>query len=213
MGLDLIPVLVGTLPIIFLIIPTLLTGSFTYMAGAKDADGLPEFPWASTFAALSAALTAFVQFGSMVVAAYFLEQAVSNEAEELEKIPIDEEVKEADEKDEIITAVYEELTEWTALPVWSKLLLLASLVTMISSCYLVQFFMSQCFTEYQLTYTIDEHLNGDWKNLVKPLGIVANVLLLVSCIFLWLFRSWAMVSASFFASNVALLSGYLLTQS
>jgi hypothetical protein len=132
----------------------------------------------------------------MVIAAYYLEQVVSNEADELDKIPIDEEVKEADAQGEKVNDAYTEITEWSSLPLWSKTLLLLSLITMIASCYLVQFFMSQCFTEYQLTYTIEEHLDGDWKKLVKPLGVVANGLLLASCFFLYIFRSWAMVSST-----------------
>mmetsp|Transcript_6652 Transcript_6652/g.7651 ORF Transcript_6652/g.7651 Transcript_6652/m.7651 type:complete len:94 (+) Transcript_6652:1-282(+) len=67
---------------------------------------------------------------------------------------------------------------------------------MIVSCYLVQFFLSSCFVDYDLTFTIDEHLGGDWKNIVKPLGVVANYLLLVSVVLLIGFRSWAMKKAS-----------------
>ena len=198
MDLELIPILVGTLPIIFLITPTLLTGSFTYMASVNDGQ---DYPWAGTLAAIFAAITGVVQFGSMVVAAYYLEQTVSTRGEELEAIPIDEEVREADEKDEAISNAYNQVTEWSLLPLWSKFVLGSSLATMIASCYLVQLFADKCFTEYQLTYTIDEHLDGDWKNLVKPLGIVANILLLVSCLLLYIFRSWAMVSAQNEISN------------
>jgi len=192
MGLDLIPILIGTLPIIFLITPTLLTGSFTYMASVRYDDGQPEFPWAGTVAAICAAVTAFVQFGSMVVAAYLLEQTVSNRQSELDAIPIDEEVKAADEKNEAIQQAYDDVTQWESLPTWAKGLLSSSLVTMITCCYMVQLFADKCFREYQLTYTIAQHLDGDWKNLVRPLGIMANILLLVSILLLYVFRSWAM---------------------
>eukprot|EP00979_Chaetoceros_neogracilis_P011447 scaffold2828_cov224-Chaetoceros_neogracile.AAC.5 len=195
MDLDLIPILIGTLPIIFLIIPTLLTGSFTYMASVRDDDGQPEFPWAGTVSAICAAVTAFVQFGSMVVAAYLLEQTVSNRQDELDAIPIDEEVKAADEQNEAIQQAYDEVTQWESLPTWAKGLLTSSVVTMITCCYMVQLFADLCFREYQLTYTIAQHLDGDWKNLVRPLGIVANILLIVSIFLLYVFRSWAMVRA------------------
>ena len=51
MGLDLFPVLWGTLPVIFLIVPTVLAGSFAYMGSLRTDDGQLEFPWAgkSTF--------------------------------------------------------------------------------------------------------------------------------------------------------------------
>lgn len=195
MDLDLIPILVGTLPIIFLITPTLLTGSFTYMSSVRiEETGQLEFPWAGTMATVFAAITAFVQFGSMVVAAFYLEKTVSNRQDELEAIPIDEEVKTRDDEDEAILNKFQEVTQWNVVPIWAKFILYASVTTMILCCYLVQLFQSECFTEYQLTYTIDEHLDGDWKNLVKPLGIVANVLMLISVLLLIIFRQWAMVS-------------------
>jgi len=193
--LDLIPILIGTLPIIFLITPTLLTGSFTYMSSVRLDDGQLEFPWAGTVATICAAITAFVQFGSMVVAAYYLEQTVSTRQDELDAMPIDKEVKDADERSEAIESAYNEVTQWGTLPVLAKGVLGASLATMITSCYMVQLFADLCFAEYQLTYTIEQHLDGDWKNLVKPLGIVANLLLLLSVVLLYGFRSWAMVRA------------------
>mmetsp|Transcript_20090 Transcript_20090/g.29612 ORF Transcript_20090/g.29612 Transcript_20090/m.29612 type:complete len:857 (+) Transcript_20090:192-2762(+) len=196
MGLELIPILIGTLPIIFLITPTLLTGSFTYMSSVRLDDGQLEFPWAGTVATICAALTAFVQFGSMVVAAYFLEQTVTTRQDELDAMPIDQEVKDADERGEAIDTAYDEVTQWRSLPALAKGVLGASLATMITSCYMVQLFADLCFTEYQLTYTIEQHLDGDWKNLVKPLGIVANCLLLGSVVLLYGFRSWAMRKAS-----------------
>lgn len=193
MGLDLIPVLIGTLPVIFLITPTVLTGSFTYMSSLMLEDGTLEFPWAGTVATVFAAITAFVQFGAMVAAAYYLEQTISSRQEELDAVPIDEEVKAKDEGDELIRTIFEEITQWDVLPVWTKTVLSLSVITMIISCYLVQLFAAECFTEYQLTYTIDEHLNGDWKNLVKPLGVVANALFVSSLTMFCIFRSWARV--------------------
>jgi hypothetical protein len=160
-------------------------------------DGQAEFPWAGTVATIFAAITAFVQFGSMVVAAYYLEQTVSNRQAELGAIPIDEEVKARDDEDEAIRNKFDEVTKWDVVPTWAKLILGSSVTTMIMSCYLIQLFQSDCFTEYQLTYTIDQHLDGDWKNLVKPLGVAANILLLVSVTLLIIFRKWAMVSTKF----------------
>lgn len=198
MNLELIPILIGTLPIIFLIIPTLLTGSFTYMANLRLDNGKSEFPWAGTVATICAAVTAIVQFGSMVIAAYFLENTVSTRQNDLDAIPIDEEVKAADERDEAIVQAYEEVTQWGSLPLWAKSILSVSLTSMIASCYMVQLFADQCFREYQLTYTIEQHLDGDWKNIVKPLGVVANLLFLFSLVLLYVFRSWAMVSPQHF---------------
>ena len=195
MKLDLIPILLGTTPVIFLILPTMLTGSFTYMAGLTTEAGQPEFPWAGALATISAALTAIVQFGSMIVAAYYLEQTASQRTEELDAIEVDEEVKVLEDKEKHLNQCYREVTQWPKVPLMAKLTLQLSLATMVTCCYMVQLFSGACFAEYQLTYTIDEHLNGDWKNLILPLGRVAILLFLVSMVLLWAFYSWAQCKA------------------
>jgi len=192
MGLPLIPILVGTLPIILLILPTLLTGSFTYMANLRiDETGQQEFPWAATMATVCAAVTGIVQFGSMVVAAFFVERAVSTRTQELEALPIDQEVKDADDKLEEQTKAYIEVTQWHVVPTMAKFILYLSLTCMIISCYLVQLFSDDCFADYQLTYTIDQHLDGEWTNIVKPLGWKALILFAVSVVLLQIFTTWA----------------------
>ena len=195
MKLDLIPILLGTTPVIFLILPTMLTGSFTYMAGLTTEAGQPEFPWAGALATISAALTAIVQFGSMIVAAYYLEQTASQRTEELDAIEVDEEVEVLEDKEKHLNQCYREVTQWPKVPLMAKLTLQLSLATMVCCCYMVQLFSGACFAEYQLTYTIDEHLDGDWKNLILPLGRVAILLFLVSMVLLWAFYSWAQCKA------------------
>jgi len=190
MNLPLIPILVGTLPIVLLILPTLLTGSFTYMAGLR-VDGQQEFPWATTMATVSAAITALVQFGSMIVAAFYLEIAIATRGKELESIPIDEEVQAADTKKKDFDKAYHEVTQWHHIPIAAKIALSLSLVCMIICCYMVQLFADDCFAEYQLTYTIREHLNSDWKNIVLPLGAVSLILFGISIVLLLVFTTWA----------------------
>lgn len=195
MKLDLFPILLGTTPVIFLILPTMLTGSFTYMAGLTLDDGQLEFPWAGVLATMSAALTAIVQFGSMIVAAYYLEQTASQRTEELGTIPVDIEVKKLEDKEEDLNRCYTEVTQWQLVPWTAKLTLQLSLVCMVACCYMVQLFSSLCFADYQLTYTIDENLGGDWTNLILPLGRGALLLFVVSLVLLYFFRTWAKCEA------------------
>lgn len=191
MRLELYPILLGTIPVFFLILPTLLTGSFTYMASLQTEDGAPEFPYAGVLATVFAATTAIVQFGSMVVAAYYLEQTTSTRGEELDQIPIDEEVREREEKGEEFNRCYKEVTRWEVVPFVPKMILRLSLTTMIVSCYMVQLFSRSSFAEYQLTYTIDENLDGSWTNILLPLGRTASLLFIVSCIQLYGYSTWA----------------------
>lgn len=190
MRLRLIPILIGTLPVLLLILPTLLTGSFTYMASLIK-DGEPEFPFAGVLATVFAAVTAIVQGGAMVIAAYYLEQTTSNRKEELDQIPIDEEVKTKEDKEAIVKECYKEVTQWHLVPLVPKVTLVTSLITMVAACYLVQLFSSSCFESYELTYTITDNLGGDWKNILLPLGRVASLLFLVACLQLWGFTAWA----------------------
>lgn len=191
MGLPLIPILIGTLPVIVLIAPTLLIGFFTYMSNLKTPDDELEFPWAGTLAAITTATTAFVQFGAMIIAAFFVEKTTSTRADEIDAIPIDEEVRRFDEKGEAVAEMYQEVTKWDSVPQWAKACLISSLACMVFCCYMVQFFQDQCFTPYDLTFTIEEHLDGNWMNLVKPLGFVALSLFLLSLLLLCTYTSWA----------------------
>lgn len=197
MDLALFPILFGTLPIIFLIIPTLLTGSFTYMTDSAD-ENTDEllYPWAGTMATVFAAITALVQFGSMVVAAFFLERVMEERKEEMAALPIDEEVKRADERDEAHKEAYAEVSHWSNIPFLAKFILTLALTCMIVSCYMVQLFTTYCFRDYQLTYTIEDNLDGDWTSILRPLGVVANLLFAASVVLLMIFTSWANRKAS-----------------
>eukprot|EP00804_Cyclotella_cryptica_P010313 CCRYP_012242-RA/>CCRYP_012242-RA protein AED:0.10 eAED:0.10 QI:0/0.84/0.75/1/0.73/0.55/20/4684/1413 len=187
MRLSLPQILLGTVPVVFLTIPTCVTGTFLYMA-SMEADGNPVYPWARTLSTITASFTAIVQFGSMIVAAYYLERAADKRVDEIESIPIDEEVKEADEKAEHLKNCYREVTQWVALPWFAKWYLRISLGCIVTSSYMVQLFSSLCFTPYSLTDSIDENLNGNAANLFLPLGWVAVSLFMLSCVFLILFQ-------------------------
>lgn len=192
MDLSLFPILVGTLPVMALIVPTVLTGSFTYMGSLQlPDDGGPEYSWASTAATISAAFAAMVLFGFMLLAAYYVELTMRERADEITEIPVDEEVKRLDDEQIKINEAYNEVTQWNLVPTWAKFLLILSLVFMILSCYMVQLFQEDAFVPYQLTYTIERHLEGDWKNIVKPLGRVALLLFVASIFFFSIFLFWA----------------------
>lgn len=203
MRLSLPQIMLGTVPIVFLILPTCLTGTFLYMSSV-EMDGNSVYPWARTLSTISAAFTALVQFGSMIVAAYYLEQAADKRVAELDRIPIDEDVKQADQDREIITKCYQEVTRWTALPWVVKTYLRVSLGCIITSSYLVQIFSESCFRTHSLTDSIETNLSGNAANLFLPLGWVAVSLFILSCLFLAMFQK---------SCNVSLLclSIYLLT--
>lgn len=53
LGLDLFPILIGTIPVIALIVPTVFCGSLAYMGSLDNDDGADLYPWAGEFFFLS----------------------------------------------------------------------------------------------------------------------------------------------------------------
>ena len=222
MRLSIVQIMLGTLPVIVLIIPSCLTGSLLYMASLVTETGNPVFDWAGTLSTITASITAAVQFASMIVAAYYLERASERYASEIAAIDDDIEVKEADSRDEHIRECYKNVTQWNALPMVPKLLLSCSLVSITASCYMVrskyycprdcyrhlslqccfirltiqvQLFDKLCFVEHTLTDSIAENLGGNVGNLFLPLGWVAVGLFVGSIILLCVFTRWGKVSS------------------
>ena len=190
MRLGLFQILLGTTPIVFLIAPTCLTGALLYMASLENGSGNPEFPWAGTVSTITAAITAVVQFGSMIVAAYYLERTANKRVADVEAIPDDLEVKEADEKAAHLKRCYRDITQWNVMPFLPRLLIQTSLVCIVTSCYMVQLFSSLCFTPHSLTDSIDDNLDGKVSNIFRPLGWAAVCLFCISIVLIYIFESW-----------------------
>lgn len=53
LGLDVLPMLIGSLPVATLVVPTALTGAFAYIGTLEDENGLAEYPWAGAFVRLN----------------------------------------------------------------------------------------------------------------------------------------------------------------
>ncbi|KAL7553154.1 hypothetical protein ACHAWF_018056 [Thalassiosira exigua] len=194
MRISICQIMLGTTPIVFLIFPTCLTGALLYMASLRTDTGNPFFPWARTASTLTASATALVQFSSMIVAAYYLEQTAEKRADEVKAIDDDKEVKEADIKEEQVRKCYETVTQWNVLPLLPKLTLISSLTFITASCYMVQFFSTMCFAEHSLTDSVYENLGGNVANLFLPLGWAAVALFGLSVILLSMFSRWGNVS-------------------
>ena len=171
-------------------------GALIYMASLDSTTGNPEIPWAATAATICASVTAFVQFGSMIVAAYYLERTGEERQQEIDAIEIDEEVKKADERDEQMKKCYSSVTQWRSISVVQKIILASAVVCITASCYMVQFFSSLCFRGHELTDSIDENLEGSFLHVFLPLGWVAIGLFLMSIILLQIFIKWGDVSSN-----------------
>lgn len=201
MRLELFQIILGTTPIVFLIFPTCLTGALMFMTSLQNGNGNPVYPWAGSITTLTASLTAMVQFGSMLVAAYYLEQTATRRSDEAKALGDDEEVKEADEKDEYMKKCFHDVTRWDIVPTLWKGVLLTSLGSIISSCYLVQFFSDLCFVQHTLTDSIEENLGGNVANMFLPVGWVAVGLFTGSIVLLQMFSRWGSKQAKRMANS------------
>jgi hypothetical protein len=186
MGLDLLPILVGTLPVISLITPTVLSGVLVYLSGPPH-----SYAWASTVGTVCISVTGMAQSGSLIMATFYLEKAMVEEKEAIALIPVDEEVVKADEEAVKKGVIYHDLTKWAVLPKWIKFNLLTALVGMTISCYLCMIFTDSCFEVFEMSDTIAEALNGDAMSLFKPGGWLAIGLFVFGTLQLIVFNSYA----------------------
>ena len=177
MGLPLLPVLLGTLPVWLLIIPTVLTGTFTYAEN-------------TTLSAMFFLGAFSVQSGSGVVAMFYLDKAMEeNRAILSDKSDLDVAVRKLDEDAQKKAELYDQLTEWSVLPKEAKCTLQIATVLMILSFYML--FGLTCFEPFVLNKTITCQLDGNAFNLVNRNGKVALVLCGASCLLLVCFQKWA----------------------
>jgi len=205
--LDLLPIMIGTLPIIALIMPTVFTGTLFYMRNLEDESGLPVFPSADTLYIIMFGITTAVQLGSGIVALIYIEKVMETRKEEIDRFPIDEEVKELEENDIAYNKAYAEVTQWIRIPKWVKFVLVFSLLSMIASCYIVALFLSSSFAQFEMNDTIGDALDGNWLNFILPLGWVALLLFAVSLFFLTIYLQWAGKSAKKFLQESDVESG------
>jgi len=196
LGLDLLPILVGTLPVVILVVPTVLCGSFAYMGSLEGDNGLDKYPWADTMGAVASAVTAGAMFYFMLAAAAAVKSTLENEKDIIDAIPLDEDVKEADAVSAEKSDAYRRVTIWSNVPFGMKCIIILSVTMMIGCCYLLAGFNSLCFEEYDLMYTIREHLGGNWTNIILLHGRIALLLFTISYVLLFTFQTWASKKAN-----------------
>jgi len=192
LGLDLLPVLIATIPVVALIVPTVLCGSFAYMGSLETDNGLDLYPWADTMGAVASALSAGAMFYFTLSAASAVKDTLLNCKDEIDAIPIDQAVAKADADAVKWDKAHRKAVVWTNVPVLIKHALIVSVLSMMACVYLLIVFNSKCFREYDLMYTIKENLGGKWYNIVLPLGRWALGFFAVSYLLLaGVFESWA----------------------
>lgn len=190
--LDLLPILIGTLPVVVICAPTSLMGAFLYMGDQKDEEtGNLLYPYASSLSAVATAISALVMMAAPVMAAYYLEQTMTERAKEIEAMPNDKEVQDLEEAEEAYNKCYDNVTKWAVLPVWARFMLYTAFFLMVASVYIVLLFAKTTFAPYTLTSTIEKDLDGEWTNLVMVNGWISIALFMTSWGMVIVFGQWA----------------------
>ena len=171
LGLDLLPILLGTLPVFLLILPTVMGGAFLSI----------DESYAQVASVLSVACAAAVQTGSLVVAAVELDKQMAARKDELDDVPIDEEVRAADDADAERRRRLAANTRWARVPGTWRAALAAATVFMTASSYLCTYWSSDCFREFAIDDSVAKRL-GHWSRILKPPGVFALALFTASCV-------------------------------
>ena len=192
--------LIGSIPIIFLIAPCVLTGGFLLIGVVSDI-------W-ETASNLVTLATLAVQGGAMVGMLIVVQRASVEMAEQLteEAMPLDEEVRAYDRKQERFKAKRSELTHWRTggVPLWDRMLTATATVLVLISCYasvLLTTFRSFSVSDSiynpleapQCDDTIANPcgLGGNWLNIVfPPTGWVVVVFYIVASLMLYVHYKW-----------------------
>jgi hypothetical protein len=182
--------LIGTLPVLFLIAPTTLAGAFmlkaSHAANASGNDSLcretvvtslatdDTSAWTS-IADISLLCTGLAQGLGLVAAAYYIEKTAVEAHEALAEIPYDEEVLEVEREEEHRNELLRAILQWEELSNASRRALLASTFVVIAAFWGIMFgpfFLGEeaIVREYLLTDCVSTRLRGKAWKIMTSLG-------------------------------------------
>ena len=181
--------LLGTLPVFFLITPTTLAGAFMLKA-SRSASGTADAlcretsitslsmddssPW-NSIADIGLLLTGFVQGLGLIAAAYFIEKTAAESKSELDTIPYDEEVLEVDKANARRLELTRAITRWDELSKRTRRALTTSTVVITAAFWGIMFgpFVlgeEAIVRDYLLTDCVSTRLDGKAWKIMTGLG-------------------------------------------
>lgn len=184
MRLNVFEMLLGTLPVVFLIAPCSVSGAMLVKAGIEGDD--------SIFAAIetvSLFLTVVVQSGAMLAAAQVLASAAVKYEDEIKAEEPDLEVKELEDRSREKNMNYKVVTAWDNLSVTWKVLHSVNLALMIIASYAFNFFGSVLFVTFDIVDSIDEDLSGNAFFVVTELGWVFIGVFFIPVVYYFVFSN------------------------
>ena len=188
LGMPLAPVIGGTLPVIFLVAPLSLSGSFMIMGPVSP------FP-AMTNIAL--AISSMSQLGAFVAMLHYVERITQSKRDELDAMPYDQEVLMLDRSGAEYAALYAELTSWQSseVPYSMRALLIVGALLGIGACQVATLFDDDCFRTFSLypdfPTQLRDTLGGKVSNLIMTPGYGVLGATVLSFLCRYIFIKWA----------------------
>jgi hypothetical protein len=200
LGLRVSEMIIGTLPVFFLITPTTLAGAFMLKASrsaSATASALcretlasalvndDSSPW-NSIADIGLILTGFVQGLGLIAAAYYIEKTSAEAGDELAAMPYDEEVMEVDKAEERRNELTRAIMHWSELSTATRRTLVFSTLVCACAFWGIMFgpFVAgeeAIVRDYLLTDCISTRLGGKAWRIMTEVGWF----LLAAVVFAW----------------------------
>mmetsp|Transcript_72591 Transcript_72591/g.206731 ORF Transcript_72591/g.206731 Transcript_72591/m.206731 type:complete len:641 (+) Transcript_72591:120-2042(+) len=180
------PIILGTIPVLMLIIPTVLAGGFMYLAGSPEATKTQ-----STLQTMFTAISLLVMVLCSGVMVACVNDALSSRRDEIAAIPIDKEVEAADAKNEHHRKLSTEAIRWPRVPTTWRVVLVLALMCLSLATYAIAYDAGACFKDFVLgdpKHTVELRLDGNVVNIVKPTGQLALSIFAAGMLLLLLFK-------------------------
>ena len=204
MGLPLPQMLLGSTPIIFLIIPCVLTGAFQLKSPDKlcggdspctcdvaDDDDSQIWESLGVFIIL---FTAMTQSASSILAMYYVDMYIDKYEKELmsNETYRDVEVEKLEKEEAKKREAYAHVTKWENMPLLMKRWLFVGSVCCSWLVWMTNSFYANCFVKkFQITSKIKCLPRGVVYNVIKPGGWIIIGLFVIQCSILRQYYGWA----------------------
>jgi hypothetical protein len=195
--LNLLSIVLGTCPVIFVSTPVVLSGAF--MAGPNESQSENDADagiW-ETLTPVMIGIAAGGQLASAVVAVYYIQEVVFEHGFELAKPRKEHEpVARLTKAEQEYVQAYNEVLLWHKLPRSHKLPLMASSLGLMLSNFVFVFMDEACFREFKVNKKIgdpfdEQGLDGNALNIIKWPGILGHIIFIGATFMHFGFLQWA----------------------
>merc|ERR1740121_2829472 len=164
MDLPLLPMLIGSLPVVVVIFPCCISAGFLIKIGWDEDDEAQH----RAVAEIMLIVAGMASGTSNMVAAYYVQKILADSKQELEmegstwmKDTQEDEVLAAVERDKEFAEQYDELTRWEVMSAWVRVVLVSGSIMASATVYIMVNPVSKAFATFKLTDKVSELPDGN----------------------------------------------------